>query len=123
MDREKRHAASARSYQKNKEKIKLRTKLNAGQRKFREYRNKFNLSEQEYYDLLKQQDNKCCICKRDFDLGKEREVYVDHDHLKNYLNHRGLLCSHCNLLIGHAYENIQTLKNAIEYLIKWGKTE
>ena len=41
-------------------------------------------------------------------------LVVDHCHIKGHV--RGLLCKHCNSMLGMAKDNIQTLQNAIEYL-------
>ncbi len=59
------------------------------------------------------QDRKCAICKREFE--NTYEMCIDHCH--NTLEVRGLLCSSCNKGIGNLKDNIENLKNAIDYLI------
>jgi hypothetical protein len=39
---------------------------------------------------------------------------VDHDHTTKKV--RGLLCRHCNLLLGYCEENVLVLQRAINYL-------
>ena len=50
----------------------------------------------------------CPIC------GSEEPLVVDHDHSTQEV--RGLICNNCNLVLGHAKDNIETLQNAIAYL-------
>ena len=64
-------------------------------------------------NMKKEQNNKCLICER------EDKLVVDHNHDSGEV--RGLLCSHCNKLLGCARENTQTLKNAISYLNSFEK--
>lgn len=66
--------------------------------------------------MLEKRNNKCEICGNylNFDT-----LCVDHDHNVNdpYDDSvRGLLCNNCNLLIGHAKDDVIILENAIEYL-------
>jgi len=74
---------------------------------------KYGITFDEYDKLLKQQNNCCIICgKHQIEL--KNRLSVDHNHKTGDV--RGLLCVSCNSLIGNAKENIQILKNAIEYL-------
>lgn len=66
----------------------------------------------DYYDsLMVKQNNKCAICG---DITEEYHLHVDHDHKTGKV--RGLLCRHCNLLLGNAKDNISILQNSIDYL-------
>jgi len=62
----------------------------------------------------------CGICAEPISLesGKliERryKAHLDHDHLTGKI--RGLLCGHCNLLLGFSQDDIKILKGAIDYL-------
>lgn len=59
------------------------------------------------------QDDLCAICHREFEI----MPHVDHDHsVRGRAALRGMLCTHCNKLLGHAYESVDTLTSAIEYL-------
>ena len=70
----------------------------------------------EVYDaLIKKQNGKCLICKqtpKPDSMG--RQFSVDHDHKTGKV--RGILCAHCNSLLGHAFDNPEILKSAIKYL-------
>ena len=81
----------------------------------------FNMSYQDYLDKLAEQNNLCAICKKEevvLDrMGDVRRLSVDHDHTTGEV--RGLLCCHCNLGIGNFKDNIQFLKDAIDYLEKY----
>jgi hypothetical protein len=62
--------------------------------------------------LFLKQDKKCAICKTAEPQGKG--WHVDHCHSTGKV--RGILCPHCNLMIGHARDSAKTLQAAIEYL-------
>ena len=67
-----------------------------------------------YNYMLEKQEGCCSICGIHIsELGVEN-LYVDHNHKNG--NVRGLLCSNCNLGIGHFKDNIDLLENAIKYL-------
>lgn len=66
----------------------------------------------ELVDILKQK--KCAICRQDFQ--KDRVGQIDHDHKTGQV--RGLLCLHCNLLLGHAKDQPNILRAALTYLEK-----
>ena len=72
----------------------------------------------EFEAAWEAQKGLCSICKRKLSkTGRSiNSVCADHNHKTKKI--RGLLCIKCNLLIGNARENIDTLKNAIKYLRK-----
>lgn len=78
----------------------------------------FNITEIEYNNLLKIQNNCCAICKSNFSHnhqnGKSASLAVDHCHDTGKI--RGLLCSKCNLGLGQFKDNENFLIQAIEYL-------
>ena len=73
----------------------------------------YGISEKQFDILLSEQGNVCAICKTDA-WGWRGQPCVDHDHYTGKV--RGLLCSKCNLGIGHLNDSIELLTNAIEYL-------
>jgi hypothetical protein len=60
------------------------------------------------------QGDVCLICERQFNSAKGRTAHVDHNHKTGAI--RGLLCHHCNVMLGHAGEDIGVLQRAIAYL-------
>lgn len=70
----------------------------------------YNLTEEQYDDMHRQQNGCCAICG----CVSEKTLHVDHDHGSGQV--RSLLCSKCNGLIGYADESVERLKQAIEYL-------
>jgi hypothetical protein len=107
-------------YLKNREAINKRTTLwqKANPEKVKEYKRKSRtgFSSELFTKTLKQQKNRCAICRKD--LGTDRKaIHADHNHETKQC--RGILCPRCNWLIGDASENIKILKNAIKYLLKW----
>ena len=76
----------------------------------------YGLTKEGFEKLLADQGGKCKICSVSTPGGKGR-WHIDHDHSKECPKAiRGLLCCHCNVMLGQAKDNIETLKNAIKYL-------
>ena len=79
---------------------------------------RYKLTVDQYVDMLKAQDYKCAICKKE----TESRLQVDHDHACCPGQYtcgnctRGLLCSHCNRTLGLAFDNVDNLKRMIQYL-------
>lgn len=79
------------------------------------FKNKYNLSIDDYEKIVMSQNFACLICGRHQDE-LEQKLFVDHDHETGRV--RGLLCSSCNSLLGYSKDNISILESAIEYLVK-----
>ncbi len=84
----------------------------------------YGLTLEDYQRMLKEQDGKCAICPTQLILldGNEgrnqKRLHVDHDHKTNKV--RGLLCPNCNLMLGHAKDDMSILLSAVQYLMKNG---
>lgn len=74
-----------------------------------ELKKNYGMSLAEYNDLVEKQDGACGICG---DI--PTKLVVDHDHATDKV--RGLLCNHCNLMLGHAKDNVSRLLEAGIYL-------
>lgn len=86
---------------------------------FNNIRRAYNITLEEYEEKLREQNSRCAICDIHHDDVKNKrlryfKLCVDHDH--NTGKTRGLLCPHCNLMLGQANDNIERLQEAIEYL-------
>ena len=79
--------------------------------KVKALRRKYNMTLDDHLLMYVLQNGCCKICKQPTAYNK---ICVDHDHKTNKV--RGLLCTHCNTLLGMAKDNLQILVNAIEYL-------
>lgn len=66
--------------------------------------------------MLAKQNHACAVCKLTDPKGVG-SWHVDHDHNTGAV--RGLLCHHCNLLLGHAADDPERLRQAIHYLVAW----
>lgn len=95
----------------NKDKISLRTKSRALKRNF-------NITQEEYDEMLKQQDNTCAICNTD-KCSTGRSFAVDHSHTTGKI--RGLLCFNCNAGLGHYMDDPGLLIIAAEYILEGGQ--
>ena len=76
-------------------------------------RRRYGLSVYQFYELLSRQDHACAICLSKTAGGHGR-FHIDHDHTNGKI--RGLLCHHCNTILGHAKDNAETLRRATAYL-------
>ena len=76
---------------------------------------KYNISLEEYDERMKQQDNKCAICKKTFTDQKSMwdVPCIDHCHRTNKV--RGILCRRCNITLRYI-EDFKNLDAAWEYL-------
>jgi hypothetical protein len=78
---------------------------------------RYGLKEGERELILAAQGGKCSICgTSDCSWGKgfTKRWHVDHVH--GTVNHRGILCSDCNLALGKLEPNISAV---VEYLLNW----
>lgn len=75
---------------------------------------KYGLGLGEWDVWWKKQGERCGICGT-----KEARFNFDHHHgfpPRDPRAHRGILCHHCNLLIGNAKDDVKILRRAIAYL-------
>lgn len=81
----------------------------------REYhlKRKYNLSLEQYNELLAKQKNRCGVCRRHRKEFKTN-FSVDHDH--HTLEVRGLLCTNCNRYVIGRWRDPMVFKNAAKYL-------
>lgn len=102
--------ASKKYYEKNKEKIIEHNRI-AYYKYRQDYQRMkmYGMSEQDYLDMYNEQEGCCLICHRYYD-----RLCIDHCHSKGVV--RGLLCYRCNIMLGHAHDDILLLTNAIIYL-------
>jgi hypothetical protein len=100
-------------YKKNKASLlevkKNYNKLNKEKNKFRDIKKLYGLSKESYNLMLTAQKGLCYICKNAM-----KKICIDHCH--NTGKVRGLLCNSCNILLGHAKDDISLLSTASLYL-------
>ena len=80
----------------------------------------------QYDDMLRFQGGHCYMCPHI--TGKTRSLSVDHDHAyaREHCEHphdescincwRGLICATCNRMFGHAHDDPEFFRRALEYL-------
>ena len=74
---------------------------------------KYNLEPEHKQALLDKQNGCCAICNYKFGQ-KKGDIKVDHCHTSGAV--RGLLCDLCNRGLGYFKDNVDSFKNAINYL-------
>ena len=106
-------------YEANKERLKEYNKKYSAEHErsseiasYRRMKN-FGVSQKEYEEMLNAQNGVCAVCGR---TNKGKALCVDHDHVTGKI--RGLLCHKCNLALGMAEDNLETLKNLVIYLLR-----
>lgn len=107
---------------KQKKVWKEREKYYQTNERFYFFNKKYGLSKDAFNALYDQQQGKCAICGIDAKTrqlpGRWHVLYVDHSHTTGKV--RGLLCLHCNSLLGFSRESIDRLFAAINYLSRNG---
>ncbi len=83
------------------------------------YKRIYGISYENYCSLLTEQNNVCAICHKEETntyKGKIKRLAVDHNHETGAI--RGLLCTKCNVRLGHSDDSIDILQSSIDYLKK-----
>lgn len=71
---------------------------------------KYGITQADYEQMFHEQGGKCAVCRKP----QERAFDVDHCHSTGKV--RGLLCTSCNRMIGHAGDSPANLLAAAAYL-------
>lgn len=79
------------------------------------HRNITDIPKDHYQSLLEAQNYSCAICGINAEETKQG-LAVDHNHATDEV--RGLLCMRCNIGLGYFKDNITSLTNAVNYLLK-----
>lgn len=74
----------------------------------------YGITVEIFGEMLAAQGGGCAICAVKECPSHRENLSVDHDHETGVV--RGLLCHHCNLLLGYAGDSVERLKQAIAYL-------
>ena len=82
-------------------------------KRYRVLKEKYGITPEYYESLLNEQNSCCKICGIHQDK-LTKKLAVDHCHLTGKI--RGLLCHHCNLLLGYSKDSIEVLEKAVKYL-------
>jgi hypothetical protein len=78
-----------------------------------DYRKKYGITLEQYNAMFAKQ-NGCCVICNTHQSELEKGLAVDHCHTTGKV--RGLLCNNCNLMLGFAKDNVNSLLSAIRYL-------
>lgn len=77
-------------------------------------RRRYGITFEEFTRVWSEQQGKCFVCRQDLVLGVKNGYAIDHDHQTGQV--RGILCTGCNLSIGHAGDNSNRLRALAAYL-------
>lgn len=103
---------------KNENARKYRKELPPGKKKNFDLKYSYNMTIEEYENILKEQNYRCAICDREAEghHAKSDFLFVDHCHKNGAI--RGLLCHKCNSGLGCFNDDTELLISAIIYLDK-----
>lgn len=73
----------------------------------------YGIREADLVAMREAQGGVCKLCGEP-NKTKRGSLHIDHCHTTGKV--RGLLCHNCNLMLGHARDNVDVLKAAIDYL-------
>jgi hypothetical protein len=68
----------------------------------------YGITKQDYAEMFEKQNGACACC------GKVSPLNVDHCHSSGTV--RGLLCTNCNIALGHFKDDVDLIRKAIAYL-------
>jgi len=94
---------------KNPERVREVGRQSERRRRLRRY----GITDIEYQIIWTLQNQSCAICGQTT-VPTNRQWHIDHCHSTGKV--RGILCHHCNLLLGNAKDNTSILEKAICYL-------
>lgn len=102
-DREVYLATQRSYYHKDKETYKWRVRLS-----------RYDITKEQFFDLLEKQDCKCALCGEIFPGIFGKDMHIDHCHETNKV--RGILCKVCNVGLGMLGDNEEGLVKALAYV-------
>ena len=84
-----------------------------------DFKKNYGITLKQYEQMMADQDNLCAICEKPENAvnpttQKVRNLAVAHCHKTGKV--RGLLCTSCNSIIGHADDSVDLLEEAIHYI-------
>lgn len=86
-------------------------------------RRRYKITFDDFKKMVEEQDGKCLTCSKDLVLIPDKlghdAACVDHCHETGKV--RGILCNNCNRAIGLVKEDIEVLRNMINYLTEAGR--
>lgn len=103
-------AVRERNREKTREQSRLRYKSNPLSDREKHLRRKYGIDHSQYESMFVQQGGVCAIC------GKSQKRRFDVDHCHKSGDVRGLLCTSCNRMLGHAGDNPEILIKGSVYL-------
>lgn len=86
---------------------------NKGKKRYTVMKSAYGISMDGYNALFSLQQGRCAICNTHQDE-LNKNLSVDHCHDTGKI--RGLLCQHCNSLLGFAKDSVEIMNKAVSYL-------
>lgn len=83
-----------------------------------QYLSTYGITIEQYENMFELQEGCCAICDIHLSKTGKKKLYIDHCHSSGKV--RGLLCQHCNFVLGQAKDTVSILESAILYLKERG---
>lgn len=77
-------------------------------------RTMYGMSPEEWDAMFAAQERRCAVCRREDSGDKRGRWHTDHCHQTGIV--RGILCHHCNTMIGYGRDDPAVLRLAADYL-------
>lgn len=113
MERVRRERYMAKNRERQKQYWKEYNEKNRDKKRDRYRQRHYGITNKQWEELFEVQGKKCAICGTT-EPGGRTGWHGDHDHATNKF--RGILCNVCNVMLGHARDDLQILARAAEYL-------
>lgn len=104
-NKEKLKEQGRRYYQENKERL-------SETQRAQKLRAQYGITPDDVDRMVEKQGGGCAICEKDLSDKKERRI--DHNHETGLV--RGILCHHCNTMLGYGIDDPQILESGARYL-------
>lgn len=106
----------AQQYKSSRACIAKKPEYYSKKRRERQLKSVYNISQEQFDGILKEQKGCCAICGTNKPTGKWKAFAVDHNHKTNQI--RGLLCNECNRGMGLLKDDPILLIKAAQYLLR-----
>jgi hypothetical protein len=80
---------------------------------------RYGISPEQFEAKLAEQQQCCAVCGSDDPSRNNGNWSVDHDHVTGQV--RGIVCHHCNILLGAARDDPAILRHAVAYLERYSR--
>lgn len=105
----------------NKEYVRLNRKRILKSKRNGACKKAYGITLRQKKEMILNQNNKCLSCGTDLRKLKSKNICIDHDHKSKQI--RGILCHHCNVVLGLMKEDYDKILKLAKYCKKYCKND